>query len=747
MISGTLFAQDFLQTGIKDTDDWCALPDNEIATITERLRSALGDAATGLKEANTENLIIFPILDALGWDGRRLEQERMEGKGRINVPDAFLFLDPEARRAASHKKPEERYAEAALILENKAWEVPLDRAQGREVTPSAQLQTYLNRAYFGSDRHVRFGVLTNGRLWRLYDYEAKSLATDYFEVDLAALLGLAPADLPLFNVKEEDRPHWLKVFILLFRRQAFEVIERGRTFHAEASERGKNWEESVRKGIADIVFQTVFPGLLRGLKAADSQAPAPLTPAYLAELREAVFTLLYRLLFTLYAEDRDLIPTTDKRADDYGFRKGVRDVVERRTEENDTFSAKRTDLYDFALRVYETIDEGDPSVGVPPFNGGLFHRDRAVLLHRARLSDAVFAPLVDALSRRGRKRINYRDLSVRELGSIYEGLLEYEPVASPDAEAGVDICLSVFARKGSGSYYTPDELVRLIIERTVGPLVDEKLEAFRAKAETVKASQERNEIRLQDLAQADPASEILKLKVCDPAMGSGHFLVDLIDFLSLRVFRATVEAVGIATEAGLEGYRSPVLARAEETRRRIEALGREQGWRLRPEHLTDEAIVRRMVLKRCVYGVDKNPMAVELAKVALWLHTLTAGAPLSFLDHHLHCGDSLFGERIRGVIGALDKRATLFVHEVGRALSRSARVIEVIENLIDADIGEAARSQSGFHEFCELTAPLPRLSRCLAGCEMAAAGRQRQARPELAAGWSLRRPDPGRRRH
>jgi hypothetical protein len=388
MGSGTLFAQDFLLTGIRDTEDWRALDDRAVDATAVAIRARLTDAVPGMREANTETLVIYPILDALGWGERRLVQGQLDKVRRLHVPDAVYFASPEARRAAHERPPAEHYAEAAFILENKAWEAPLDRAQGRAVTPSAQLQTYLNRAYFGSDRRVRFGVLTNGRLWRLYDYEAKSLATDFFEVDLAALVGLEPAALPLFAPRDEDRAHWLKVFILLFRREAFEAGARGRTFHAEALERGKDWEESVRTGIAGVVFGTVFPRLLRGLKAADRKAPDPPTPAYLAELREAVFTLLYRLLFTFYAEDRGLIPTTGKRADYYSFRRGVRDTVERRLSDDDTFSRKRTDLYDFALRVFETVVEGDPSVGVPPFNGGLFARARAPLLARARLPDA-----------------------------------------------------------------------------------------------------------------------------------------------------------------------------------------------------------------------------------------------------------------------------------------------------------------------------------------------------------------------
>ena len=125
-------------------------------------------------------------------------------------------------------------------------------------------------------------------------------------------------------------------------------------------------------------------------------------------------------------------------------------------------------------------------------------------------------------------------------------------------------------------------------------------------------------------------------------MGSGHFLVNLVDYLSDRVITAMAEA-----EAAVDGYLSPLIGRIDNIRTTIMAKAEARGWTIDEDQLDDRHIVRRMVLKRCVYGIDKNPMAVELAKVALWLHTFTVGAPLSFLDHHLRCGDSLFGSWVR----------------------------------------------------------------------------------------------------
>ena len=204
------------------------------------------------------------------------------------------------------------------------------------------------------------------------------------------------------------------------------------------------------------------------------------------------------------------------------------------------------------------------------------------------------------------------------------------------------------------------------------------------------------------LAALDPAEKILELKVCDPAMGSGHFLVSLVDYLADGVIAAMAEAEALA-----DGYVSPLVGRIQDIRDRIVANAEERAWAIDRDRLDDRHIVRRMVLKRCVYGVDKNPMAVELAKVALWLHTFTVGAPLSFLDHHLRCGDSLSGAWARGGIDkATEYGSPLLLHGSVTQAGLAAREMQTIEELTDAEIGEAHRSAETFAQVEEATAPL-----------------------------------------
>ena len=280
---------------------------------------------------------------------------------------------------------------------------------------------------------------------------------------------------------------------------------------------------------------------------------------------------------------------------------------------------------------------------------------------------------------------------MQQLGSIYERLLEHEIAREG---GGIAVRPDAFARKGSGSYYTPDDLVGLVLRETLEPLAAARERAFLDAAE---AGMDR-----AALAARDPAEAILRLKVCDPAMGSGHFLVDLADWLTDR----TLAALGDA-EAAVDGYRSPLNARIAEIRETVLANARQGGWTVEAERLDDRHIVRRMVLKRCVFGVDKNPMAVELAKVALWLHTFTVGAPLSFLDHHLRCGDSLFGLWVRaGIDRAAAHGAPLLLHEPLRRATGAARTMRTVEALTDVEIAEAERSARLFGDVRERTAPL-----------------------------------------
>ena len=702
LYQGSLFVEDFLLESVSKMSDWQDISDATLVQLETDLQEVFTRFPTGRSpnESQTEDDLIWPILNYLGWQ-ESLRQQNLSARGREDVPDGLLFADGAAKERANNLTEDwKRYEHGLAIVESKRWLRPLDRRSGRrgeETAPSTQMLRYLRRVDDLTTGKLRWGVLTNGARWRLYYAGARSVSEQYFEINLATVLNVLGHDDSSLTLSVDDRRHWLKVFVVIFGREAFlpgAVDER--TFHQSAIAEGRFYQERLAANLSDLVFQRVFPAVAQAIADAAPDAP-------LLEVRDASLVLLYRLLFILYAEDRDLLPVRDTRYDDYALREKVRSDVGRRMDANDVFSETAAQYWSIIDDLCRAIDKGDESIGLPPYNGGLFDQQRTPLLKQIRLSDAAISKVIDTLSfeqtSEGRHYINYRDLGVQQLGSIYERLLEQEIVRDGDQ---IVIRPNIFARKDSGSYYTPDDLVGLIVTETLDPLVQTRLDAFAAKASELTTSSLSEDLRMGKLRRLDPAEKLLELKVCDPAMGSGHFLVNLVDHLTDQVITAMAEA-----EATLDGYISPLTERIDVIRNTIMANAEERNWAVDPAQLDDRHIVRRMVLKRCVYGVDKNPMAVELTKVSLWLHTFTVGAPLSFLDHHLRCGDSLFGSWVGSTVDkAKQQSGSIFLDDPVKRAMRSASSMQIIEGLTDAEIAEAYRSADVFAEVSEMTAPL-----------------------------------------
>ncbi len=687
--SGALFTQDYLAEAIIATPDYGAV---DAPAVRARLVAMLErfPHASRPNEATTENDFVWPVLAMLGWDDY-LTQQNLSASGRLDVPDGLLFIDAAAKRTANAQRQESRrYQFGAAVVESKRWGRALDRAIGRSGddrdTPSTQVLRYLRRIDDSTNGALRWGILTNGARWRLYFSGARSTIDDYLELDLARIMGLSE-DLLDTGITAAERDHWLRVFVVMFSRAAFaRTTPDAPSFHDRARSEAEFYEARVAKSLSDLVFDRLYPRLGKGVAGA---APVG-TP--LDAIRQATLILLYRLLFILYAEDRGLLPVRDARYGGYAMRVARLDV-QRRKDAGDTFSTVAKTIWNRFADLAEMIDRGDPSVGLPPYNGGLFNAEQTPLLKSIALDDDIMAEALDILSfeqHAGRRRyINYRDLSVQQLGSIYERLLEFE--LADDGAGGVEIRPNLFARKNSGSYYTPNDLVLLILNETLAPLIQDAHDGFVAAIRLLKPA-DSDDYKLTQLQKADPAKAITRLRVCDPAMGSGHFLVNLVDRLTDHVLSAIGDAAVLARERLGIDYESPVSAEVREVRGTIRHNAEQQGWAIAEEQLDDPQLVKRMVLKRCVYGADKNPMAVELAKVALWLHTFTVGAPLSFIDHHLACGDSLFGLWVRDAIDKAGKSGELLYIEELRAAEHQALFMKRIEALTDAEISEVQSS-------------------------------------------------------
>jgi len=295
--------------------------------------------------------------------------------------------------------------------------------------------------------------------------------------------------------------------------------------------------------------------------------------------------VVYRVLFLLFAEARGLVPRWHPVYRDGYTIEALRGSVEMKARPRGLWES----LQAIARLAHRGCHAG--SLRVPPFNGRLFSPSAAPLADSLPLDDGAVRNALVSLTTRSAKagieRISYGDLGVEQLGGVYERILDFEPSVSPAAPWGVTL-VRAGRRKASGSFYTPRSLTEYLVRRTLAPLVSN-------------ASPER----------------ILSLRIVDPAMGSGAFLVAVCRY----------------------------LATAYE-----EALVREGG--LRPDDITDHerASFRRAVAQRCLFGVDVNPMAVQLARLSLWLATLAADRPLTFLDHHLRAGDSLLGASLNDIV-------------------------------------------------------------------------------------------------
>ena len=677
-VGGRLFTEGFLCDRVSEMLEWSELDDATVDRFESRLQELWPTTDWSPNETQTERVLIWPLLECLGWS-HWLEQEPLGSDSR---PDGLLFCDQAKKELAEREQTgPARYRHGNVIVEAKKWRRPLDRAEGSFRTPSSQMLRYMLRAQHITENRLRWGILTNGCRWRLYYSGADSISEEFFEFDLDAAVSSV----------EPERCHSLKMFLLMFRHEAFQAGPDGRSFHLRAIAEGQFEQQRITRDLARNVFDSVFPDLTRALAEAAPQKP-------LTEVRNASLILLFRLLFILYAEDRHLLPVNRPGYRNYSLRHRLRQDIGRRKNAGEVFSRHASVYWCIISEFCQIIGQGDDSIGLPAYNGGLFDCSRTPLLNRVNLSDAVVADVIDKLSFEvvvsGRRYINYRDLGVRQLGSIYEQLLEHEVVRDDTGQPVMR--LGMHARKDTGSYYTPANLVRLVVEETLDPLVQAAHENFAQVAQKPDGSE-----KTRQLHELDPATRLLNLKICDPAMGSGHFLVYLVDYLADRVIAALDHAAEV-----IQHHESPLGELIAGVREMIVRNAKEGNWYVDPDQLDDRHIIRRMVLKCCIYGVDRNPLAVELTKVSLWLHTLTAGAPLSFLDHHLRCGDSLFGSWVDKTQAKAGQGRALFLDDpIHRALATVGRMQE-ISTLTDAELEEAQRSASLFRTVEEKTKPL-----------------------------------------
>ena len=716
-----LFSKNYLEHRLPNTALWKEQKE-KVSDVFDVIKKAYGVTKT-LKlgpgeEAGLEDKFIRPVLQALGfeWDVQPTTKRGLKKKR----PDYALFKDKASLTDARKEKDNlvRFFKHPVTILEAKYWGRRLNDADPKDILdkrdPTAQTVKYLDDVYHASESRIQWAILTNGKHWRLFYYKAASRSGNFFEIDLEEI------------ISREDKEKFL-YFYLFFSKDAF----------IPDSVSGKTWLDQHLKGteeyavrvstkLKDLIFDKVFEGLAEGFVhyRMTELSIAKETEDSKKDIFKGCLTLLYRMLFLLYAESRNLLPVEDS----YGkvslskLRKDIDNDI--RTSGLDKMS-KRSYVYWARLEgLSGIIANGDSALNVPVYNGGLFETPKDAFLSIHKMPDPCLAEAIKLLTVDNEgEYIDYSSLSVRHLGDIYEGLLEFHVQIAEEEMAEVkekgkllwkkaselkedkvigrkqigDVYIenSKHERKATGSYYTPHYIVEYIVKNTVGAVLDEKLKsadkllaeledatkALRKQSASVSVKGYKSKIREIEDKIFD---SIFGISVLDPAMGSGHFLVHTVDFISDRIV------------SFLAGYpENPVIRKIHELRDEILAEIKRQGVRIDESKLTEVNLIKRMVMKRCIYGVDLNDMAVELAKLSLWLDSFTLGAPLSFLDHHLKCGNSLIGTNIDALEKALTGR--LFAINL-EPLKRAMRDMIFVSDLPDATVEQVRESYKKFGE-------------------------------------------------
>ena len=659
-----LFSDHLLQARIVEFPEWQAWTPERCAALHGELKPLLegyNRTRQPHNEEDTRNQWLDPVLKALGFTYHR------ETALRSGKPDYTLFEDEAAKGRAAQAlqfgQPDAYYPHALTLLEAKYWDRPLQGAGAgtdRE-NPVLQINRYLDDAHIHSGNRITWAILSNGRHWRLYWRGATSRALTFFEVDLPELM---------------ERPHqqegdWarFRFFLAFFNRAAFTRDAAGLCGLDRLREAAERYAQEVGASLEEAIYgeQGAFLTLAKGLwRDATQDGAVPLEESPLRNLRAleaATLVLLYRLLFLLYAEDRELLPVRQPGYLAVSLR-ALRDQAADAVDQGLVPAGRRAVAWGHLESLFDLVHRGDPALDLPYYNGGLFDPERHPLLRTLKVPDSELIPALDSLSRvtveGARMRVDFRDLGVRQLGSLYEGLLEYRLHQDPGA---LSISQDSLVRRTTASYYTHETLVARLVQDTLSPVLDERrqrvgpiLDEWLAcvqdrKAEPDIVARRGREREAQRLAR-QVEETLLDLRVLDLAMGSGHFLVASLDFLTDGLMALLAEH---QEDPRLQPHLAehPILQSLEAQRHALldslqaQGLGEEARRAILP-HLDDLRLLKRLVMKRCLFGVDLNPMAVELAKLSLWLDSFTLGAPLSFLDHHLKSGNSLVGATLEG---------------------------------------------------------------------------------------------------
>ncbi|MEJ7764439.1 MAG: hypothetical protein WKF86_02990 [Acidimicrobiales bacterium] len=525
-----------------------------------------------------------------------------------------------------------------------------------------------------AEEGVRFGLLVSGSRLRLFDAAPTAGAAASRWIDLDAG-GLRSDDLAYLGVLS---PGWLAQGLL-----------------AALDEEARQYGTALRRRLDDTIRQRALPSLAAGLSRwAEEEGLDVADDEVREDLERAALTLLFRALFLLYCESAGYLPMDHVQ---YQAASVTGRVASARAEDGHHDPAAKM-LWDQFVVVVKTMRTGKMPWGVPAYNGALFAPegfDGAATLERLSLTDAEWGPVLVGLGWDDETGtgVDYSTLAIGHLGHLYEGLLSlrlsvadvelaYDTRADKYLPAGRGDVVAVQrgellwqthegGRKGGGVYYTPQPLVAHLVAQAVAP-------AFEAHL-----------ARVADAIPGDPegaARQLFDFAVLDPACGSAHFLVEVVDHLADRLVRF------------LARHPLPGVTEAVASLRAGAAAGMP---------IDDVALLRRLLLKRCVHGVDRSRMGAEIAKVSLWLTSFVPGLSLAYLDRNVCVGNSLVGVVDLGPL--IGEGGALFCEAIDEALRRGTEAAAQVAAGADRTPDEYRASAAADEEAHAATAGLSAL--------------------------------------
>ena len=518
---------------------------------------------------------------------------------------------------------------------------------------------------------AQFGILTQGSRFRLFDAHSPSAASEWVEVD-ARLLG------------EERLP-----FLALLS-PAFLAGGRFEALHREA----RNFGVALHLRLDRTIRQDALPALAVGMQAWAKRRGIDLADdRERQELERAALTLVFRIVFILFCESAGHLPMRNPIYEKVSLSSLVRESYDTMTRLSPASSA----LWSGFVRLVRALRDGNPAWDVPAYNGALFAAhdfDGAELLERLELRDPVFAKVLVAIGQdqETQRGSDFSTLEIGHIGHTYESLLSlrlsvapralrYDPKrdryvrarALGDAEVRAGGLLwqtHQGGRKAGGVYYTPVEIVRHLVAKAVLP------------------AYERHLAEVAEIAKTDPAEaarHLLSFAVVDPACGSAHFLVQVAETLAERTVRFLAE------------HPLPAI---------VEAMNRIRSGPSQGVEIDDLSLLRRLLVKNCVFGVDSSPMGAEVATLSLWLGSFVPGLSLSYLGRNVVVGDSLIGVAEWDTVVEDDG---LFTRLLRKPLEKAVEIVRTLEEIDDRTPAEVAESRRADQRAKTVTAGLKRL--------------------------------------